>query len=106
MKGWVCRLPFLLVRASEFILGSESHDHILLSQICDPHKLEGQVPVFISLRKRVTQLYPQELGSLFVVSYDSQGYDGGGGTKCISMWAYRGPYISSDTAFSDILRIT
>jgi hypothetical protein len=25
----------------------------------------------------VAQLYPQALGSLFVASYDSQGYDGG-----------------------------
>jgi hypothetical protein len=50
------------------ILSSESRktrDHILLSQIRDSHNLEGQVP-FISLRNRVTQLYPQALGSLFV----------------------------------------
>jgi hypothetical protein len=38
--------------------------------------LEGQVPVFISPRKMVTQLYPQALGSLFVAFYDSQGYGG------------------------------
>jgi hypothetical protein len=42
----------------------------------DPN-LEGQVPVFISPRNRVAQLYPRALGSLFVVSYDSQGYGGG-----------------------------
>jgi restriction endonuclease Mrr len=29
------------------------------------------------LRNRVAQLYPQALGSLFVASYDSQGYGGG-----------------------------
>jgi hypothetical protein len=37
-KGWVCRLQFLLVLASAFILRSEtrgSHDHILLTQIRD-----------------------------------------------------------------------
>jgi hypothetical protein len=44
-------------------------------QIRDSPKLEGQVPVFISRRNRVARLHPQELGSLFVASYDSQGYD-------------------------------
>jgi hypothetical protein len=65
---------------STVILGSESHrthDHILLPQIRDSPNLEGQVPVFISLRSRVAQLYPKALGSLFVASYNSRGYDGG-----------------------------
>jgi hypothetical protein len=69
----------LLVLASAVILGFESretHDNILLSQIRDSPNLEGQVPVFISPRSRVTQLNPQALGSLFVASYDSQGYGG------------------------------
>jgi hypothetical protein len=39
--------------------------------------LEGQVPVFISPRNRVAQLYPRAVGSLFVASYDSQGNGGG-----------------------------
>jgi hypothetical protein len=39
--------------------------------------LEGQVPVFISARNRVTRLYPQALSSLFVAYYVSQGYGGG-----------------------------
>jgi hypothetical protein len=43
----------------------------------DSPNLEGQVPVCISPRNRVAQLYPQALGSLHVVSYDSQGYGGG-----------------------------
>jgi hypothetical protein len=76
----VCRLQLLLVLASEVTLGSESRvnrDHILLSQIRDSQNLEGQVPVFISPRNRVAQLYPQALDSLFVASYDSQGYGGG-----------------------------
>jgi hypothetical protein len=30
----------------------------------------------MSLRNRVAQLYPRALGSLFVASYDSQGYGG------------------------------
>jgi hypothetical protein len=39
--------------------------------------LEGQVPVFISPRNKVAQLYPHAMGSLFVASDDSQGYGGG-----------------------------
>jgi hypothetical protein len=71
----VCRLQLLLDLASPVILGSESH--ILQSQIRDSPNLEGQVPVFISPRNRVAKIYPQALGSLFVASYDSQGYSGG-----------------------------
>jgi hypothetical protein len=70
----------LLALASAVILGSESrgtHDHILLSQIRDFPNLEGQVPVFISPRNRVAQLYSKALGSIFVASYDLQGYSGG-----------------------------
>jgi hypothetical protein len=77
---WVCHLQLLLVLASAVILMSESrrsHDHMLLSQIRDSPNLEGQVPVFISPRNRMTRLYPQALGFLCVVSYDSQGYGGG-----------------------------
>jgi hypothetical protein len=78
-REWVCRLQLLLVLATLVILGSEfcvTHDHSLLSQIRYSPNLKGQVPVFISLKNRVAQLYPQALGSLFVVSYDSQGYGG------------------------------
>jgi hypothetical protein len=74
-RGRVCRLQLLLALASAVILGSESsgtHDHILLSQIRDSPNLEDQVPVFISPRNRVAQLYIQALGSVFVVSYYSQ----------------------------------
>jgi hypothetical protein len=76
----VCRLQLLLGLASEVILGSESRgtrDHILLSQIRDSPNLKGQVPVFICSRDRVAHLYPKALGSIFVASYDSQGYGGG-----------------------------
>jgi hypothetical protein len=52
-------------------LSRGTHDHILLSQILDSPNLEDQVPVFIYPRNRVAQLYPQALGSLFVLSYDS-----------------------------------
>jgi hypothetical protein len=51
--------------------------HILVSQIRDSANLEGQVFVFMSHRNKVTQLYPQALGSPFVASSDSQGYGGG-----------------------------
>jgi hypothetical protein len=42
-----------------------------------PYNLESEVPVFITPRNRVARLYAQELGSIFVASYDSQGYGGG-----------------------------
>jgi hypothetical protein len=67
----------MLVVASAVILGSKSrviHDHVLLSEIRVFPNLEGQVPVFRSPRNKVAQLYPQSLGSLFVASYDLQGY--------------------------------
>jgi hypothetical protein len=52
-------LKMLRALASIVILRSESrgtHDHILLSQIRDSLNLDGQVPLFISPRKRVAQL--------------------------------------------------
>jgi hypothetical protein len=73
-RGWVCRLPSLLVLASAFILGSESHgtyDHILLSQIRDSPNLKGQVPLFIWPKNKVVQLYAQALTSVFDASCDS-----------------------------------
>jgi hypothetical protein len=76
-RGWVCCLQLLLVLASAVIFRSEArgaHDHILLSQIRDSPNLEDQVPVFLWHKNWVTQLYSQALGSLFVASYDSQGY--------------------------------
>jgi hypothetical protein len=65
--------------ASAVILGfksHETHDHILI-QIRESPNIEGQVPVFISHRNRVAQLYSQVLGSFLVPSYNSQGYGGG-----------------------------
>jgi hypothetical protein len=49
--------------------------------------LEGQVPVFISPRNRVTQLYPQALGSLFVAFYYTQGYGGATLTRLHTGWS-------------------
>jgi hypothetical protein len=74
-----CRLQLLLVLFSAVISGSEScgtRDHISLSQIRNFPNLEGEVSVFISPRNRVARLYTHALGSLFVASNDSQGYDG------------------------------
>jgi hypothetical protein len=68
-RGRVCRLQLMLALSSAIILSSDSrgtHDHILLSQIRDSPYLEDQVPVFISPRNRVAQLYLQALGSIFV----------------------------------------
>jgi hypothetical protein len=48
-RGRVCRPHLLLALAIAIFLGSESrgtHDHILLSQIRDSPKLEGQGLVF------------------------------------------------------------
>jgi hypothetical protein len=90
----VCRLQLLLGLASPVILGSESRstrDHILLSQNRVSPNLEGQVPVFISPCNRVAQLYPQALGSLFVASYDSQGY--GGSIRTPDSWFTTGLLI-------------
>jgi hypothetical protein len=42
-----------------------------------PPNLKGQVPVFISHRNRVAQIYPRVRGLLYVAFYDSQGYCGG-----------------------------
>jgi hypothetical protein len=70
-RGRVCHLQLLLALASTVILGSESrgiHDHILLSHIRDSHNLEDQIHVFMSRKNRVTQFYPQALGSLYVAS--------------------------------------
>jgi hypothetical protein len=72
-------LSFTVALASAVILEFElfgTHDHILLSQIRDSPNLEGQVPVFLSPRNRVAQLYAQALDFLFI-SYDSQGKCGG-----------------------------
>jgi hypothetical protein len=61
-RGWVYSLQLLLALASAVILRSDSHetlDHILFPQIRDYPNLGNQVPVFISPRNRVAQLYPR-----------------------------------------------
>jgi hypothetical protein len=59
-RGRVCGLQLKLTLASVVILGSEppgSHDYIQLSQVRDSLNLEGRVPIFMSPRNRVNQLY-------------------------------------------------
>jgi hypothetical protein len=53
------------------------------SDYWDSPNLESQVPVFISPRNRVAQIYPRALGALSVASYDSQGYGG----SILTLWA-------------------
>jgi hypothetical protein len=80
-RGRVCNLhvQLLLGLARAVTLGSKSRrsQTIFYCLIWDSPNLEGQVPVFISPRNRVAQLYPRALGFLFIASYDSQGYGGG-----------------------------
>jgi hypothetical protein len=80
-RGRVCNLLYnwLWVLPEQSLLGPSSAEPttIFYCLIWDSPNLEGQVPVFISPRNRVAQLYPQALGSFFVAPYDSQGYDGG-----------------------------
>jgi hypothetical protein len=67
----ICSLTLLLDLAKAIILGLESLgnlDFILLSQ---------SIPVLIYPTRNIAQLNPQALGSLFVASYDSKGYNGG-----------------------------
>jgi hypothetical protein len=64
-RSQVCTFQFLPGINSAAFLRSESHgthEHSLLSLFLRLLNLEGQVPVFISLRNRVAQLYPRALG--------------------------------------------
>jgi hypothetical protein len=80
-RGWVCNLPVqLLLALPEQLFSGPNPAELITIFYCliwDSPNLEGQVPVFISPRNRVAQLYPQAMGSLFVASYDCQGYGGG-----------------------------
>jgi hypothetical protein len=71
-------LQLLLGLARAVTLRSNScrtHDHVLLLHI---RLLQPRRPgLHLYCRDRVAQLYLRALGSLFVASYDSQGYCGG-----------------------------
>jgi hypothetical protein len=77
--GLYFAVKLLLVLVRAVTLGSSPAElaAIFFCLIWNSSNLEGQVPVFISLRNRVAQLYPPGTGSLFIASYDSQGYGGG-----------------------------
>jgi hypothetical protein len=70
-RGRVCNLLYNCFWASPAELTA-----IFYCLIWDSPNLEGQVPVFISPKNKVVQLYPRALRSLFIASYDSQGYGG------------------------------
>jgi hypothetical protein len=77
-RGWVCRLQLLLVFASVVILMYEphgSHDHILLSQILGSPTWRTRSPYWYP-QEQSGPVIPKALCSVFVVSYDSQGYGG------------------------------
>jgi hypothetical protein len=80
-RGLVCNLLYNCFWAlpEQSLLGRNPAELMALFYclIWDSPNLECQVPVFISPRNRVAQLYPQALGSIFVTSYDSQGCGGG-----------------------------
>jgi hypothetical protein len=79
-RGRVCNLLLLMVSPAQSRSGL-SFAGLKTIFYCpnswDSPNLEGQVPVFISPRNRMAQLYLRALGSLSVYSYDSQGYGGG-----------------------------
>jgi hypothetical protein len=54
-----------------------THDHILLSQIRVPPQPGGRGPRIYIPQEQGSPVIPPALGSLFVASYDSQGYGGG-----------------------------
>jgi hypothetical protein len=79
-RGWVCNLLVLLLGLARAVtLGSKSHrthDHILLSHLKLPQPRSPYLyPIPQKQCGAVTP--PRALGSLFVASYDSQGYGGG-----------------------------
>jgi hypothetical protein len=85
--------------AMQSLNGSRRSEPIttLYCLIWDSPNLEGQAPVFVSPRKKVTQLYPRTLGSLYVVFYDSQDY--GGGILTLPQTGGPGPHIHMYTSF-------
>jgi hypothetical protein len=76
MKGWVCRLQFLMGLTNAFILGSGSHrtlDHILLYQIWDSPQPGGPDPHIYIPQEQGGPVIPKALDFIFVATYESQG---------------------------------
>jgi hypothetical protein len=67
-RGWVCNLPHNCFWAlpEQSLLGPSPAEltATFYCLIWDSPNLQGQIPVFISPRNRVAQLYPRVLGSL------------------------------------------
>jgi hypothetical protein len=64
IRGRVCSFQLLLGLISAGLFGFEfhgTHGYVLLSHFFNSLNLEGQVPVFIYPRDRVSQSYPQAL---------------------------------------------
>jgi hypothetical protein len=76
LRSCFCGTPSL-TRGRVCSLQSRRTHNILYCLIWDSSNLEGQVPVFMSHRSRVAQLYHRALGSIYVASYDLQSYGGG-----------------------------
>jgi hypothetical protein len=81
VREWACNLflQLFLGFGSAVTLRPVSHrphDHNLLSHMRLSKPGEA-VPHICIPRNRVAQLYPWALGSLFIASYDMQGYSGG-----------------------------
>jgi hypothetical protein len=78
-RGWVCRLQLLLSFASAFSGPSPAGLMTIFYflRFETPPTWKARSPYLrISPRIWVTRFYPQALGSLFVASYNSQGYGG------------------------------
>jgi hypothetical protein len=92
-RGRVCNLLYncfwALPEQSLSGLSPAELTTIFYCLIWESPNLEDQVPVFISPRNRVAQLYPRALGSLYVAFYDSQGL----------RWRYFNPPPHRDTDY-------
>jgi hypothetical protein len=80
-RGWVCNVLVQIasVHCRAVTLRFKSHrtQTIFCCLIWDSPNIQDEVPISISPKNRVAQLCLRPLGSLFIASYDSQGYDGG-----------------------------
>jgi hypothetical protein len=76
-RGWICNLivQLLLGLARAVTLGTNSRrtQTIFYCLIWHSPNLEGQVPVFMSPRNRVAQLYPPGTDYISVASYEMSG---------------------------------
>jgi hypothetical protein len=80
-RGWVCNLLYNCFWAlpEQSLLGQSRTGPITILTVSSetPPTCRARSPVFISPRNKVSQLYPRALDSLFLASYDSEGYGGG-----------------------------